>query len=139
MYLDRVSAIIAATAVLLSILSPFITAAITARNNLKLQKLQFKHDLEIRNAEFYTRHRADVIERFIRSAGAMIEWEDPATAKEFGTASGEIYLYVSPSLWQNIDSLLAAMRTSTAQARDEYLDLCKLLNREAVRKEDKDQ
>lgn len=139
MYIDRITAIVAVSALALSVLSPLITACISGHYSLKLQKEQFQHDLDVRNAEFYTRHRAEVIERFITAAGAMIEWNDVTTAKNFGSSLGEIYLYVSPKLWQDIDDLRDAMRTSADKARDQYVDLCKLLRREAVRKEDKDQ
>ena len=137
MYLDRITVIIAAAALLLSILSPVISAWITGRYSLKQKRLELQHQRELHDSDFYERHRAEVIERFVRAAGALVEWEDSSTKKEFGEASGEIYLYVSPSLWGDIDEFHTAMDTRDQQARFLYLDLCQDLSREAVRKPDK--
>lgn len=137
MFSDSLSIVIAGAAFALALISPVVSAWISSHYNLKLQKYQFQHDLEVRNAEFYTRHRAEVIERFVNSAGAVIEWNDASTIKEFGKASGEIYLYVSPALWPDIDELREAIEHSGENARHLYMDVCKSLRRESVRNPDK--
>lgn len=139
MYFDRLTVIIAAAALLLSILSPVISSWITGHYTLKQKRLELQHQLDLRNSDFYERHRAEVIERFITAAGALVEWNDPTTERKFGEASGEIYLYVSPSLWDDIDEFRHSIYDPASLPKTQFVDLCKMLSREAVRKPDKQQ
>lgn len=106
------STIIALVALVISVVSPFLTTVLSNR---------FKQ--RIRNQDFYDRHRAEVIESFIKSAGAFIKSSSSReTWAEFGANMGEIYLYTDESLWPSLDKLNELLRSHITVNND--LALC---------------
>lgn len=124
-FLTILSSVISIIALLGSILSPIITAKINRHYDIEEQKLKF-----------YNTHRAEVIENFISALGAKIEVTDVHMDLDFGKSFGEIYLYTSPELWDDIDNLVNTIDSlSLKEKRLKFSDLCKKLNQHNPRNE----
>ena len=57
------------------------------------------------NNEFYVKHRTEVIESYIASAGAVVYHHNNTSKTDFGKCATEIYLYIDESEWNYIDSI----------------------------------
>lgn len=88
------SIFIAAIALLISIISPILTAIIN--NHYKIKEYK---------SEFYEKHRAEVIERYLNSVGSTLYRQDLDDIREYGRSFAEIYLYVPSYLWDTLDKI----------------------------------
>lgn len=128
--------IISLSALALSILSPFATAWLNGRNRLKEKRMDIAERQRIRDAEFFEQHRAEVIESFVRSAMRATQNVPKSSddTLDFGAACGEIYLYLDPSYWPDIDKAIQMVQArDNAAARTVLLGICKRLSEEKVR------
>ena len=124
------SLIIAIAALLFSVASPVISEWLRGRFSLKQKELDAKINRETQNRIFYSQHRAEVIESFIRSAGQVIK----SHTRE--NCSGEIYLYLDKKLWGTVDLIRSYIQEENWQQADSCLEeLCKDLSDEKVRSE----
>lgn len=128
--------IISLSALALSIISPFAAAWLNGHNRLKEKRLDIEERQRIRDDEFYQRHRAEVIEDFIRSAMRTTQ-NGPKSAEDvltFGESCGEIYLYLDAKYWPDIDAIIANIQSrNLVGARNVLQQLCKALSSENVR------
>lgn len=109
-----------------TVISPIIT---TILNN--------RYQMKIRNQDFYDRHRAEVIENYIRYAGSLSK-QSSATDdfRNFGKYSKEIYLYLPEKFWGIIDSIQDSITEyKYGDASNSLATLCKALNEHPPRLE----
>lgn len=115
------TAIISAITLLAAILSPIITTVI---NNRHIEKME--------NTNYYEKHRAEVIENYIKSAGAKISFPDKENQEFYGRNSKEIYLYLSSDYWDLLDDIAVNIDTTNIKnietASLKLTELCKKLN-----------
>lgn len=112
--MDDTSTWIAFIALAVSILSPLVTAFINSCFSLKTH-----------NDDFFRKPAAEIIENYLKSAGAAIVY--PLSKEIFATYAqcfGEVFLYVSKKSWCDIEELnekiLAiqnGMRSSEAKSK----------------------
>ena len=88
------SIVIAAIALVVSVLSPIFTAILNNRYQLKLKRI-----------EFNLQHRAEVIEGYIRTAGKATKSPTYENISDFGKYANEIYLYLDDSFWPYLDTI----------------------------------
>lgn len=132
------SLIIAFAALALSALSPLFSALITGSFHMREKQLEIDARKAEQEAEFYLRHRSEVIEQYIIATGRVIESNTPHNQESFGSVMGEIYLYVDSSLWVLLDRISENIHCSnTSVARDDFIALCKTLSVLKVRTPDK--
>ena len=113
------SLVIAIAALLVSVLSPTLTAIV---NNSHARKM---HELE-----FYQSHRVSAIESFIRSAGRCCGDGAMENFGEHGAHFGEIYMYIPETLWPMVDDINAALaEPDYKKAQSALLKFCKELSR----------
>lgn len=130
------SLIVALAALFFSLVSPIISEWTRGRYRLKEKRLDAALDKEKQNQEFYRRHRAEVIENYIRAAGQAIHSPTPENMASFGSVSGEVYLYVEKPIWHSLDSLRSNISNGNWEAADADLThLCKTLSKQEVRSE----
>ena len=86
--------LIAFAALIVSVLSPLITAII---NN----KFSYKTHYD----EFHKKPAAEAIERYLRSASALISLRSDENLNNYYKSFGEIFLYVPETLWADIEQL----------------------------------
>lgn len=70
------------TALIISVLSPFITMFLNHRHELKMYKLRFRVE-----------HKAAIIEQYLNCASEVIQYATPETRSAFGAAHGKMLLY----------------------------------------------
>lgn len=99
------SLLIAIAALVFSVASPIASAWITGHYHLRQKELEYTNAAKVRNQEFYTQHRAEVIERYLRAAGAVINNKNPLSKEEYGKAVAEMYIYLPEKYWANLDQI----------------------------------
>lgn len=125
------SIVIAVAALILSVLSPLISSVINGLFRIREKKLEIVAKQKEQELEFYYQHRAEVIERYISSAGKVIQ---TGQIVDFGLAMGEIYIYVDKSLWPLIDNIAEYVYSDKAfGAKDDFIKLCKELSAADIR------
>lgn len=113
--MDIWTSIISGITLLAAIFSPVITTIVNNRFAAKRYK-----------AEYYERHRAEVIEKYIQSAGKAIKHSNSDAFQQFGESAMEIYFYINPDQWfrlDKIDELISEF--DYAGARRELREFCK--------------
>lgn len=131
------SLVIAIAALVLSALSPLVSALISGLFRIKEKRLELAAKQEEQQRDFYYRHRAEVIERYTSSAGRAIL---SGQYYDFGNSMGEIYFYVDESLWPLLDNIAQCFHTSQwFMAKDDFITLCKALSATDIRTEYKQQ
>lgn len=134
------SLVIAVAALVLSALSPLITSWIGGIFRLKEKSLDINERQNDQEIEFYYRHRAEVIEQYIKATGRVIELDTLNNEEIFGSTMGEVYLYVDESLWPLLDSITDYIHTgSHASAKEDFIKLCKALSYTNIRTKDQRQ
>lgn len=134
------SLVIAVAALVLSALSPLITSLIGGIFRLKEKSLDINERQNDQEIEFYYRHRAEVIEQYIKAAGQVIERGSGQNEEKFGATMGEVYLYVDESLWPLLDSITDYIHTDrNASAKEDLIKLCKALSSTNIRTKDQSQ
>ena len=117
------SDIIALAALAIAILSPFLTAYLNNRHQLKMKRIEF-------NLE----HRAQVIENYIRATGDTIFTHKPSSAHQYGAFYGEIFVYLPIELWPLLLSINEKFKQSLYdEAQPEFFVLCQQLAKLEVR------
>ena len=116
MTVDLFSVLITIAVAIAAIVSPAVT---TCMNN--------KHAEKMFKLEFYVKHRAEILERYLRNVGALIATEGHITAREeYLRSYGEVFLYLPEDLHQSaktLDSLLD--NHEYRNARIVFSSLCK--------------
>lgn len=109
---------------IISIVSPVITTWMNHRFQLRLAELEAKNK-EIEH--HYLKKRA-VIDDFIASVGKCLFRADSTALQECGQSFYAIYVYVPPSLWPNIDTLLQLITARELErAQEHFSNLTKSL------------
>lgn len=125
--------IISFAALVLSIASPLISACLQRRT----KEIELKAEAERRREEFYNKHRAEVIERYITAVGEGCKTELLQDLHAYGKALGEVYLYVDQSLWPLLDTISEKIERHDFQPPTaELIQLCKALADGSVRSND---
>ena len=101
---------------IISIVSPVITTWMNHRFQLRLAELEAKNK-EIEH--HYLKKRA-VIDDFIASVGKCLFRADSTALQECGQSFYAIYVYVPPSLWPNIDTLLQLITARELERAQEH-------------------
>lgn len=128
---------IAIAALVLSTLSPILSSLINGYFRIKEKKLESSQALAKHQQEFYERHRAEVIERYLTAVGKAAKVSTTANHEMFGEVMGEIYLYVDESLWPLLDSIAGKItKHNLSDPTDELQILCKALSANGVRSKD---
>lgn len=113
------SVIIAVSALVSSVVCPMLTVII---NN--------HYQMKISNREYYDKHRAEVIEDYIRCAGCMTKYPDETVFQNYGKSNKEIYLYLPENLWNTVDCIEKSISNRDYDtASDNLSKLCKELNK----------
>lgn len=107
------SVLISVTALVISVLCPVLTALV---NNL--------FQLKFRNRDFFNKHRAEVIEGYLRTAGACTCNDSKEARSEYGKYYAEIFLYAPEPIWGDLE-LFHEMITS-GSAKGTYAQLIKI-------------
>lgn len=92
--MDIISIVISIAAFVTAVLGPLGTALI-----------QSKHENKMYQNRFYTEHKQEVIENYIKAVGRYVfsdTWDDK---RNFGEASAEIFMYTPPELWDDIKEI----------------------------------
>lgn len=119
--LDHLAEISSAVALIAAVVSPWVTAAINNRHQLKMERIRFN-----------VVHRAEVIERFISCAGEAIS--DYSNIGRFGAALGEAYVYLPDHILNDVDALSNAIYEADAEKALSLLsDVCRALRDEGIR------
>lgn len=120
------SDIIALAALAIAVLSPFLTAYLNNRHQLKMKRIEF-------NLE----HRAQVIENYIRATGETIITHKPISSQfgpHYGTYFGEVFIYVPNDLWPLLVRINEKFKLSLYdEAQVDFLALCQKLAELEVR------
>ena len=117
------AAIISGIALVAAIISPMLTTLI-----------KNKHETKMYMAKFYIHHRAEVIERYVSSVGAVIHGQLTEDLREYGKHAGEIYVYVPERLWLTIEQIDLAIRALDCEAAaGHFRVLCVELSKEKPR------
>lgn len=110
------TAIISGVTLIAAILSPILTTIINNRYQLKLRK-----------SEFLEKHKAEVIENYLKNVGAVINHPTHENLGKFGFNCKEIYLYVSTDHWtllDDIENLIKNRQFSLASEKVSFLSKC---------------
>ena len=102
---------------IISIVSPVITTWMNHRFQLRLAELEAKNK-EIEH--HYLKKRA-VIDDFIASVGKCLFRADSTALQECGQSFYAIYVYVPPSLWPDIDTLLQLITARELERAQEHI------------------
>ena len=130
---DNPALTISVAALALSIFSPIASAIV----QLIARKMDLNAETERRREEFYDKHRAEVIERYITAVGEVCKTELPQDLHAYGKALGEVYLYVDQSLWPLLDTISEKIERHDFQPpTEELIQLCKALADGSVRSND---
>lgn len=128
------SLIISVVALVLSILSPVLSAIIGGIFHWREKRLELKAEFERRNHEFYEQHKAKVIEQYINAVGRAVQISSDENRQAFGESMGEIYMYIDPIHWELLDSISGKIKgNNSASAIDDFRKLCKILQKSKVR------
>ncbi|HJG85747.1 hypothetical protein [Pseudoflavonifractor capillosus] len=131
------SLVIAIAALVLSALSPLISALISGLFQIKEKTLEISAKQREQERDFYYRHRAEVIERYISTAGQAIL---SGRYYDFGNSMGEIYFYVDESLWPLLDNIAECFHNDKwFMAKGDFIKLCKELSSTEIRTQNKEQ
>lgn len=134
------SLVIAIAALVLSALSPLISALVSGAFNIKEKQLDISAKKSEQEQEFYYRHRAEVIENYIKVTGSVIELQDCVAKANFGSAMGEIYLYTDTSLWPILDNIAKCVQENVSyNAHKDFIRLCKALSSAEIRTQNETQ
>ncbi|WP_297201412.1 hypothetical protein [uncultured Flavonifractor sp.] len=119
----NLSLFISVAALVLSVLSPLISALVNGIFRIKEKNIDIAAKQKEQEREFYYQHRAEVTDR----------------DQDFVTAMGEVYIYVDKSLWPLIDKIAQYVYSDNAfAAKDDFIELCKALSAEDIRTKHKD-
>ena len=128
--IDKLSLIISIVALVSTALSSIVSAVVQK----KTRKMELDAEAQRRRAEFYDQHRAEVIERYITAVGEICKTELPQDLHAYGKSLGEIYLYVDPSLWPQLDAISEKITRHDFQSPvEDLIQLCKELSYNEVR------
>lgn len=119
------SLLIAACALLISVLSPLITTLFSNR-----------HASKMKNIEFSLERRANAIEAYISAVGRIVKRGKLDGLEEYGKYMGEAYLYIDESLWGHLDKISDGLQFGNVSYRateTEFRLLCKALSKENLR------
>ena len=134
---NNTSILISVAALVLSILSPIVSAWISGHYKIKEKENEYNHEKEQQARVFYLQHKAEVIENYIKAAGLAINSKGIFdNEQKFGEAMGEIYLYIPKHQWPLIDNVTGFINTGDyEEARKSLISLCKFLSDYNVRSE----
>ena len=135
---NNISILISVAALILSIVSPVVSAWIAGHYKMKEKEIDYIHGKEQQAQAFYLQHKAEVIEKYIKSAGVVIKSNGlPDSKQKFGEAMGEIYLYIAEPQWPLIDNVSRFIAEKNyEQAEKSLVGLCKYLSAYNVRATD---
>lgn len=120
---DYLAEISAAIALIAAVVSPWITAAINNRHEVKMERLRFN-----------TQHRAEVIEKFIHCAGQAVSMQTIETLSAFGDSLGEAYIYLPEELHSDIEVLTEhILQHDKKFANETFTRICKELRKADIR------
>lgn len=112
------TAIISGVTLIAAILSPILTTIINNRYQLKLRK-----------SEFLEKHKAEVIENYLKNVGAVINNPSNENFEKFGFNSKEVYLYISPDHWSLLDEIENQIEKCDYSSANKYVNvLCESLS-----------
>lgn len=127
--------IVAIAALVLSIISPFVSAWINGYYRIKEKELDASAENKRYHRQFYETHRAEVIERYISAASSRIASDNIESEANYLSAMSEVYLYLDKSLWKFVHDVNSGIDTNDdSLAISSLLSLCKNLARNGVRK-----
>lgn len=127
---EQLSMIIPFLSLLVSAASSIIVAVISARLRIKEKKLDINERIAFQNIDYYEKHKTEVIENFLKSAGQCILKKNDNNLKEFGASIPEIYLYVDESYWKEIDNLIKCINAGKhSEAITVLMDFAKSISK----------
>lgn len=127
--------IVAIAALVLSIVSPFVSSLISGHYRIKERELDAVDEHKRYHRQFYEAHRAEVIERYISAASNRIASDTMESEANYLSAMSEVYLYLDEPLWKFVYDVNSGIDTNDESlAISSLLSLCKNLAREGIRK-----
>jgi len=100
---------ISATTAVVAILAPTLGAVVNNRHQLKMKSI-----------ELYQERRIKAFENYLRCTGSRLQFGDNNDEKNYGSASGEIMLYLPENLRQSVfdlDSVIGVESNDKAKIR----------------------
>lgn len=127
-------ATISAVTLLVSFISPIVVAVINNRHSERMERLKE-----------YDRIRTQTVSEYIRNAGTAISPLEDNQYEKYRASYGEIFLYASPDLWDDIVSLDSLIEQIHLHDKHDLRDtaasvfsaLCQSLSSDLSRKEQK--
>ena len=120
--------IISICALVLSILSPVLSAWISGHYRIKEKNLELMAAKSRELREIQVRHKMEVIEEYVRIVGELAKYHTLPKLVEYGAVSGQIYLCVDEKYWLLLDKLAEEITCHDLSAISQDLsDLCKQL------------
>ena len=116
----------------LAVILSAITLLSTTLSSVLTVLIKNHHDRKMVEANFYTHHRAEVIENYLSAASTVVRVSSVENRCEFGKRSLEIYFYIPQQLWSKVDEINHILLDSHNQTDKDYVfgllsDLCKEL------------
>lgn len=126
----QLSIIFSFLALLVSATTSLITVVLNAYFRFKEKKLDINERIAFQNIDYYEKHKTEVIENFLKSAGQCILKKNDNNLKEFGASIPEIYLYVDESYWKEIDNLIKCINAGKhSEAITVLMDFAKSISK----------
>lgn len=127
---EQLSIIFSFLALLVSATTSLITVVLNAYFRFKEKKLDINERIAFQNIDYYEKHKTEVIENFLKSAGQCILKKNDNNLKEFGASIPEIYLYVDESYWKEIDNLIKCINAGKhSEAITVLMDFAKSISK----------
>lgn len=116
-------------------ITPYIALIISVASPIITTLLNNKHQLKLHNAEFYSLHRAEVIEHYLQTIGLLLKNRTPENLEAYNKCFGEIFFYIPEKHWKLIEIIDHSINNenSTAGARNNVKELCKQLSKKPPR------
>ena len=120
--------IISVCALVLSIISPVLSAWLNGRYRIKEKKLDLMASREKDLREVQVRHKMEVIEEYVRAVGELSKYDNLNKEVAYGAVSGQIYLYVDKKYWPLLADISEAIKCNNLHLiSDKLSELCQLL------------
>lgn len=121
--------IISICALVLSILSPVLSAWISGHYRIEEKKLDLEAEKNKELHEIQVRHKMEVIEEYVRAVGELAKCDTTNREAAYGAVSGQIYLHVEQKYWPLLDEISKAIRYQDLNAiYNNLFELCKQLS-----------
>lgn len=104
------SLLISLSALLVSVLSPTLTALVNNAHSAKQERIRFRQE-----------HQFAAISNYLRAAGIVCGYWIPENMSVYLSCCGEMYFYTPEKLWHFIDEISSALLEKNTRAAQTWL------------------